>query len=167
VRAIENAPPPVSWRKSGWKLALAMAGIALGVFWFTPGGWVFKTVYVVGVGGLLFGMGAWSIHSQKGNAARTDAKLKATAPEVYFGSEGLFVDGDFWPWVSVGIYLLTAAPGQGEPAHLDFQFMKIDGGSEAVVVNQGVLLPAGADADVAKLQQELTAMCPKADIRLV
>ena len=166
VRNIDSAPPPVSWRKSGWKLALAIVGIAAGVFLFSPGGRVFKAVYVGGVGGLLFGIAAWSVHSQKGNGARIGAKLKAASPEVYFGDEGLFADGEFLPWVSIGIYLLTAAPGQGEPAHLDFQFMKIEGGSNSSVVTQSVLLPAGADADVAKLQQELTAKCSTAKIYL-
>jgi len=166
VQAVEGAPPAVTWHKSGWKLALAMVGIAAGVFLFTPGGWVFKAVYVVGVGGLLFGIAAWSMSSQKGDGARIAAKLKAAAPEVYFGEEGLFADGEFLPWVSVGVYLITAAPGKGEPAHLDFQFMKIEAGSNSAIVNQGVLLPAGADADVAKLQQELTTKCPTAGVYL-
>jgi hypothetical protein len=167
VQAVEDTPPAVTWHKTGWKMALAIAGIAAGVMLFSPGGWVFKTIYVTGISGLLIGIAALSMHSEKNNGARTARKLSAVAPEVYFGSEGLFVDGDFWPWVSVGIYLLSAAPGQGEPAHLDFQFIKIAGGSNSVVVNQGVLLPAGAEADLAKLQQELTVACPKASVYLV
>jgi hypothetical protein len=123
-------------------------------------------VYVVGIGGLLFGIAAWSMRSEKNNGARTDAKLKAAAPEVYFGEEGLFADGVFLPWVSAGVYLVTAAPGQGEPAHLDFKFMKIEAGSNSAIVTQAVLLPAGADADVARLQQELTAKCSTAVVNL-
>jgi hypothetical protein len=50
---------------------------------------------------------------------------------------------------------------------LDFQFVKIEGGSQSTIVNQGVLLPVGAEPDVARLQQELTAACPQAQIDLV
>jgi heme/copper-type cytochrome/quinol oxidase subunit 4 len=166
VHEVEITPPTFIWRKHWWKLALALAGIAQGVFLFSPADWIFNTCYVAGIGAVLFGLALLSTRTQKNDGARAGSKLKAATPEVYFGSEGLFVDATFLPWISAGVYLITAGPGKGEPAHLSFQFMKIEANSSSVV-NQGVLLPANASGDVAKLQQELTAKCPKAVIDLV
>jgi hypothetical protein len=126
---------------------------------------LFKLGYVAFIAALLFGLALWSTRSQKKDGARVGVALKKAAPEVYFGSEGLFVDGVFLPWISAGVYLITAGPGKGEPTHLSFKFMKIEANS-STVVDQGVLLPAGAEADVAKLQAELTVKCTTAVIDL-
>jgi hypothetical protein len=165
VQAVEAAPPTFVWRKNWWKLALAVVAIGLGVALFSPGDLLFKLGYVAFIAALLFGLALWSTRSQKKDGARVGVALKKAAPEVYFGSEGLFVDGVFLPWISAGVYLITAGPGKGEPTHLSFKFMKIEANS-STVVDQGVLLPAGAEADVAKLQAELTVKCTTAVIDL-
>jgi heme/copper-type cytochrome/quinol oxidase subunit 4 len=166
VQAAETTPPTFVWRKDWWKLALPLVLIALGVELFLPGDWIFKTSYLGVIGVVLFGLALLSTRSQKSTGTRVGAKLKAAAPEVYFGSEGLFADGDFLPWISAGVYLISAGTGKGEPAHLSFQFMKIEANTSSVV-NQGVLLPANAGEDVARLQRELTVKCPTAVIDLV
>jgi hypothetical protein len=167
VHTVEATPPTFVWRKNWWKLALTLVGIGAGVSVISPGDLVFKLGYVAFIAALLGGLVFLSARSQKKAGARVGVALKAAAPEVYFGSEGLFVDGAFLPWISAGVYLITAGPGKGEPAHLDFQFVKIEAGSSSSIVKQGVLLPAGSEADVARLQTELTAKCPTAVIDLV
>jgi hypothetical protein len=40
------------------------------------------------------------------------------------------------------------------------------GPTQIVPIHQAVLIPANADGDLARLHQELTARCPKAQIAL-
>jgi hypothetical protein len=59
---------------------------------------------------------------------------------------------------------------QNPPRSLCFRFEKYIpnpyGGSPTIPINQIVPIPAGGESDIARLQQELTARCPKARIAL-
>ena len=166
VRGAEAAPPAFQWRKSWWKVLSVFGAVTIAVAFLSPGGWVFKTIYLSGIWAMVFGLAAWSAHSQKTIGKRLGTTLGAASPDVYFGAEGLFADGVFLPWLTSGVYLLAAFRGQGEPSHLDFQFLKIGAGSSSQVVTQSVMLPEGAEADVARLRKELAAKCPSASISL-
>jgi hypothetical protein len=166
VRVQATNALPAKFQASWWKVSLLFGGIALGVILIDPGGWWFKLIYLTGVFGFIFLLAWWSAHSQKTLGTRVGIALAHAAAEAYFGEEGLFVDGVFLPWVSTGVYLVTAAQGSGAPAHLDFQFMKVGAGTSSALVMQSVLVPAGAAADVAKLQTALTAKCTQAAVNL-
>jgi hypothetical protein len=82
----------------------------------------------------------------------------------------LYCNGVYTTWVGISVYLKSASVDQNQPRSLFFVFEKYVpnpyGGSTTMPINQVVPIPAGGDADVARLQQELTARCPKVRIAL-
>ena len=96
-------------------------------------------------------------------------KLLKIAPEVFFGHDGVFCDGVFTTWLSIDNYLTAATIDAGPPRCLVLRFEKAMpsyAGSQTVAMEQRVLIPAGAQSDIAKLQSELKVRCPKARIEL-
>lgn len=95
--------------------------------------------------------------------------LKVT-PEVYFGHDGVFCDEVYTTWLTMNVYLTFAFFDERQPRRLLFRFERIDpnpyGGYPAVPFHQSVLIPEGSDNDIARLQKELAARCPKAQIAL-
>ena len=97
--------------------------------------------------------------------------LLKTAPEVYFGQEGLYCDGIFTPWLSSGVYLLAASLDDRAPRSLLLRFEKIvpgATGSQPTTADFSIPLPQGDNpsGDLARLQQELSARCPTAIVNL-
>ena len=90
------------------------------------------------------------------------------------GRDGLFSDGDFTTWLSMSIYLTSASIDESPPRSLIFRFTKFVGrnpyglnfSSGYITVDRKVLIPPGAESDVARLQQELATRCPKAQIAI-
>jgi hypothetical protein len=96
-------------------------------------------------------------------------KLLAAEPEAFFAPDGLFVDGEYSAWVSSEIYLLAASIEQTTPPCVSMQFERVrpgNAGIEIIQVKKMVMIPAGADADLAKLQKNLSATCRKAKVSL-
>jgi hypothetical protein len=97
-------------------------------------------------------------------------KLLAAEPEAFFAPDGLFVDGEYSAWVSSEIYLLAAAIEQTTPPCVSMHFERVrpsGTGIEILAVQKRVMIPAGAGADLATLQKNLTATCRKAKVSLV
>jgi hypothetical protein len=57
-------------------------------------------------------------------------------------------------------------PPRGLPLHFEKYVPNSDGGSPTIPILQIVFIPAGAERELARLHQELTVRCPKAQIRL-
>jgi hypothetical protein len=109
----------------------------------------------------------------RGSASQADklhAHLLAAPAEAYFGRDGIFCDGVFTPWLNPGTYLVSATLDQRQPLSLMLNFERSTpnpyGPTQAIPIHHAVLIPNGAAADLVRLQQELTARCPKARITL-
>ncbi len=98
-------------------------------------------------------------------------QLLAAEPEAFFAPDGLFVEGEYCAWISAEIYLLSASIEPTTPPCVSMLFERVR--SDAVVgidtfrVKKRVMIPAGADDDLAKLQKNLAATCHKARVSLV
>jgi hypothetical protein len=141
-----------------------------GVVFFLPGSWVYKASYLTVVCGAIFAVAILGGRSGASHAGKLHAKLQAAPAEVYFGRDGIFADGVFTPWLNVSTYLVSAAVDPRQPRSLMFNFERSVpnpyGPTQAVPIHQAVLIPANSEADLARLQQELTTRCPKAQIQL-
>jgi hypothetical protein len=85
--------------------------------------------------------------------------------EVYFGDEGVFCDGEYVQWTMSGDYL-TAARVAHAPEQVELVFQTFNG-SAALPVTRRAPIPAGRPSDLAVIQQRLSAVCPKAVVRIV
>jgi hypothetical protein len=165
-----SSMPAFQWGRNWYKFALPVVGIAAGVAIFSPGSWLFKGLYVAGVTALLVVMIVAGQRSDRNKPERLRSQLAGAEPEVYFGQEGVFADGVFTPWLTSGVYLLGAWLDERAPRSLVLRFEKIvvgSTGSGSSTVDICAPVPENAAQDLARLQQELTARCPKADVRLV
>ncbi|HEY1805192.1 MAG TPA: hypothetical protein VGG45_12030 [Terracidiphilus sp.] len=107
--------------------------------------------------------------SQGRGAANYRKKLLAAQPEAFFAPDGLFVDGEYSAWLGAEIYLLAASVEQTTPPCVSMQFERVRSsgtGIEILPVQRMVMIPAGAEADLEKLQKNLSATCPKARVSL-
>jgi hypothetical protein len=167
-----KAAPPAFILKRDWpKLAGTFAVIAVGVFIMSPGSALEKTLYILLCCGLLFAFVELSVRSSRRAPEKLHAALLKAAPEVYFGHDGVFCDGVYTNWLTMNVYLTSASIDQREPRSLLFRFEKVVpaayGGNPILAIQQSVLIPPGAQSDIARLQQELAARCPKAKIVLL
>jgi hypothetical protein len=166
-----RATPPAFVLHRDWcRFLFPFAIIIGGVAFFAPGGWLFKTLYLVAVCGAILAVAVLSGRGGAHSADHLHSKLLAAPSEAYFGRDGVFCDGVFTPWLTVSSYLVSAAIDQRPPRSLLFNFEKSVpnpyGPTQVVPIHQSVLIPANAAGDLARLQQELTARCPKALIAL-
>ena len=154
------------WRRFLFPFAIIIGGVAF----FCPGSWIFKAAYLALVCGAIL---ALAVASGRGGASVADklhARLLAAPPEAYFGRDGLFSDGVFTPWLNISVYLISAAIDERQPRSLLFNFERIVpnpyGPTQTIPIHQAVLIPAASQNDLARLQRELIARCPKAQITL-
>jgi hypothetical protein len=111
----------------------------------------------------------FAYRSQRQTAANYRKKLLAAAPEAYFAQDGLFVDGEYSAWLGAEIYLLAASIEQTTPQCVSMQFERVRSGNfgpEILEVHKMVMIPTGAEADIEKLQKNLSATCHKARVSL-
>ena len=170
VERMKATPPTFllkrDWRKLAWPCAL----IAAGVLVFSPGSWLEKMLYILFVCGLLFAIAEESTRDYRRAPERLRTTLLKAAPEVYFGHDGVFCDGAYTTWLSLNVYLTSASIDERQPRSLVFHFDNVVsnpyGGNPVIPIQQNVLIPSGAGSDIARLQQELSARCPKARIML-
>ena len=166
-----RATPPTFLLTRDWKrFLLPFTIIIAGVAVFSPGSRLFKGTYLGLVCGVILFI---AIASGRGGAAHADklnAHLLAAPPEAYFGRDGVFSDGVFTPWLTISIYLVSAAIDERQPRSLLFSFERLVpnpyGPTQVLPIHQSVLIPAGSEGDLARLQSELCARCPKARITL-
>lgn len=169
VSRLQAKPPAFVLRRDWRKLAGVMGAIAAGVLFFSPGSLLSRGLYLLAVCGVLFALVMWSAWGQRGAAEKMRGKLLRIAPEVFFGHDGVFCDGVFATWLSINNYLTAATIDAAQPRCLVLGFEKVMpsyAGNQTVAIEQRVLIPAGAQSDIAKLQSELKVRCPKARIEL-
>ena len=110
------------------------------------------------------------VSRSKVNPESLRKKLLKAARDVYCGHDGIFCDGVYLTWLSIDTYLVTATIDERPPRSLVFGFEKVVstpyGGNPVTPIQQSVLIPTGAESDIARLQRELVARCPKARIAL-
>jgi hypothetical protein len=167
----QKATPPTFVVKRDWrKLALPFAAIAVGVFVFGPGSALFRALYVLGSCGAIFGLVLLGARSDRHSPDKLRAVLRGAAPEVYFGHDGVYCDGVFTTWLTLDTYLKAASIDERVPRSLLFRFEKVVvnpySGNQLLPIYQSVLIPDGAEADLARLQQELRARLPALPIAL-
>jgi hypothetical protein len=96
--------------------------------------------------------------------------LRRAAPEVYFGHDGVYCDDVFTTWLTLDNYLKAASIDERAPRSLLFRFEKVVvnpyAGNQFVPIYQSVLIPDGAEADLARLQHELSTRFPALPIAL-
>ena len=167
---LRATPPTFVLRRSWHRLVWVFGAIAVGVYVFCPGGWHWKTIYIVGVCGAMLALALLSGRGGARGADKLRAKLLRAAPEAYFGRDGIFCDGVFTPWLNVSTYLVSAALDERQPRSAMFNFERSVpnpyGPTQTIPIHQAVLIPNGRESDLARLQQELTARCPRAQIHL-
>jgi hypothetical protein len=166
-----RATPPTfvlqrDWRRFLFPFALIIGGVAI----FAPGSWLFKGSYLTLVCGCILAVAILSGRGGAHTADKLHTHLLQAEPDAYFGRDGVFADGTFTPWLNVSIYLVSAAIDDRAPRSLLFSFDKIVpnpyGPTQPLAIHQAVLIPANFEADLTRLQQELTSRCPKAQISL-
>jgi hypothetical protein len=167
------ATPPTFLLRRDWRrLAWPLIAIVIGVYFFVPGPWLWKTAYILFICAAIVSIAALGGRSASSTSEKLRAKLLAASPEAWFGRDGVFCDGVFTPWLNVSTYLLAAEIDQRQPRSLLFRFERSVpnpyGPTQAIPIHQSVLIPASANsnADLIRLQHELTARCPKASIAL-
>jgi hypothetical protein len=170
VERTKAMPPKFILRRDWRRLAWTFAFIAVGVFIFSPGSWLEKVLYAFCCCGVILAIVVWSTRDSQRAPEKLRATLLKVTPEVYFGHDGVFCNGAYTTWLGLSVYLTSASIDQRPPRSLAFRFEKYVpnpyGGNQAIPIDQSVLVPAGAEGDIARLHQELTARCPKARIVL-
>ncbi len=166
-----KATPPTFVLARNWhRVIWAFGAIAVGVYVFCPGGWLWKTLYIVGVCGAILAMAVLGGRGQAPHADKWRAKLLRANPEAYFGRDGIFCDGVFTPWLNVSTNLVSATLDERQPRSAMFNFERSVpnpyGPTQTIPIHQAVLIPGDKESDLARLQQELTARCPSAQISL-
>jgi len=161
-----RAPPPRwVWRRDWKRLLLPAAGVAVGVWLFDPGGWIWKASYLAALVLVTAGAVALSERYAAGAPRRLRALLLGAPPESYFGDAGVFSDGVFSEWRNAGKYLVAAALDERKPRSVALRFVEIvPGPNPPVTVAQDVLIPPDADGDLVRLQTLLSAACPTARV---
>jgi hypothetical protein len=170
IDRMEAEPPKVILKRNWRNLACTLSAIALAIFLFYPGQWLLDSLSVLFSCGLVLAVVILGPGEQRRSAEKLRATLLKAAPEVYFGHDGVFCDGTYTQWLGMDIYLLAATIDERQPRSLLFRFEKIEpnpyGGFPAVPIHQSVLIPPGSESDLARLQKELEARCPAAQITL-
>jgi drug/metabolite transporter (DMT)-like permease len=154
------------WRQLAWVFASIIGGVLI----FSPGRLWEKMLYALSCCAALFIWAELAAWDSRRAPEKYRAKLRHVAPEAYFGHDGLFCNGAFVTWLDISVYLTSASIDARVPRSLLFFFDKIVpnpyGATQATRIVQSVLIPAGGDGDLARLQKELSERCPSARIAL-
>jgi hypothetical protein len=128
-----------------------------------------RILYVLFCCGAILALAWLGSRSERRAPNRMRAALEA-AQEVYFGRDGVFCDGVFTTWLGIDTYLTAASLDERPPRSIVLSFDKVVvspyTANQITQIERRVLIPAGADNDLARLQRELNARCPKARIAL-
>ena len=167
---LSATPPTFAVARHWHRLLWTFGAIAVGVYVFCPGGWLWKTVYIVGVCGAIMVVAVLGGRGGAHGADKLRAKLLLADPEAFFGRDGIFCDGVFTPWLNVSTYLVSATIDERQPRSVLFNFERSVpnpyGPTQTISIHQAVLIPTGRESDLGRLQQELTVRCPGAQISL-
>jgi hypothetical protein len=167
---LKATPPTFVLRRDWHRFLWPIGGIAVGVYVFCPGSWLWKTLYIFVVCGAIIAVVVLSGRGGAPGAEKLRTKLLRADPEAYFGRDGIFCDGVFTPWLNVSTYLVSAAIDERQPRSATFNFERSVpnpyGPTQVIAIHQAVLIPTGKESDLGRLQHELTARCPGARVSL-
>jgi hypothetical protein len=166
-----KATPPTFVPQRDWrKIAVPLALIVVVLLAFGPGSLPVRALYGFGGCAVILGLFVLGVRGDQHSADRLRAAMQGAAPEVYFGHDGVFCEGVLTTWLTMDNYLKAASIDAREPRSLLFRFEKVVvnpyGGNQLVPIYQSVLIPEGAQADLARLQHELSARFPDLPIAL-
>ena len=167
-----KAQPAAFELKRDWRrIASVCAGVVAGTLILTPGDWGDRVAWAVLCCALIL---AWT-EIAAWEARRAPQKLRKqlarSAPDTYFGPDGMLCDGAMATWLGVNVYLVSVSVDAIEPRSLCFSFEKIVpnpyGSAQTVTISQSVLIPPGCDpSDLSLLRTALAARCPSAKIAI-
>jgi hypothetical protein len=170
VERLKASPPAVILKRDWRRLAVPFAVIAVGVLVFGPGSVPARALYVLGSCGAILALVLLSVRSERHSPDKLRAVLRGAAPEVYLGHDGVFCDGVFTTWLTLDNYLKAASIDERAPRSLLFRFEKVVvnpyAGNQLIPIYQSVLIPERAEADLARLQHELSTRFPALPISL-
>jgi hypothetical protein len=170
VERMKATPPTFVVTRDWRKLAVPLAVIAVGVFVFGPGSAPVRVLYVLGSCGAILALVMLSVRSDRHSPDKLRAVLRGAAPEVYFGHDGVYCDSVFTTWLTLDNYLKAASIDERAPHSLLFRFEKVVvnpyTGNQFGPICQSVLIPEGAEADLARLRHELSTRFPALPIAL-
>jgi hypothetical protein len=181
VARLAALPPRWIWRRD-WKHFLkSYAVLAAVVFALNARTvpWQWNTGVVAAAGLAMFCVIAVSQRLAKTAPYRLRRLLTSAAPEAYFGDAGVYADGTFIEWQTVGCSLIDASLDERSPRSLSFFFQKhaittadpiayvTGSGTSMIDVHKNVLIPPDADAAIAVLQTKVAAACPNAHIAFI
>jgi hypothetical protein len=156
------------WRRFLFPFAIIIGGVAI----FVPGSWLFKGIYLAVVCAAILTIAVLAGRGGAHSADKLHARLLQAAPEAWFGRDGVFADGVFTPWLNPSTYLVSATVDPRQPRSLLFNFERNIpnpyGPTQPIPIHQSILIPTepANSEDIARLQQQLTTRCPKAQITL-
>jgi hypothetical protein len=169
---------PWSWKRA-WLFVLLCTS-CLGIGSYFSGGTRALQIWIFGASSALLLIAILLAYWFKStNFDRRCRRLLSARPEAYLGSEGVFCNGQYTPWILSGKFLIKAGvdPAAGIPAAekvLVLVFESFTGG-ESVQVAQRIPIPddrfgfrAGDSAgDLSILQREIGATCKTASVNLI
>jgi hypothetical protein len=160
-------PPQLMWRRDWPRLCIPLVAIAIGMFAFNPGPWLFDTLAVLASWAFILGLIELAKVSDRAVPRRLRSLLSKVPPEAYLGPGGVYADGVYTQWQNVSNYLLQADVDDREPRSLAFLFERMQPGTTGPVrIWKSVLLPSDAHDDIERLQSALSAAVPSARISL-
>jgi len=170
---------PVKWVRLVLAAPLGMAMVAFGPLLDSigpilsgEGASTFDIAFFSGSCSLVACMMAAIIIYNRNSPARIWRHQLLAPPEMFFGDEGAFVNGEYVPWTMSGRYLISATlepATAGYPPHISGVVLLIWNsfvGSTTVKLYCRVPIPQGRQADLATLQTRLDAACAAATIHL-
>lgn len=160
-------PEPPSRRYVAIGAIALLVALPVSIRW--PASGLTKFLIFIGIVGVFAILVMWPKPDPERVADRLRMRLLRCNPEVYFGHDGIFANGLFTAWLSTNVYLISATTEEDTPPRLHFAFERIRAGyasGGAQPMELFLPLPAGADRDLASLQQYLSARCPQATVRL-
>jgi hypothetical protein len=153
---------PDSWHENWW-IATFMAGLFFPVvLWF-----LHYKARRFDYGRTALRSNYWIHWSYPAGELEAFAGLDATAvPETWMGPDGLLYAGEYAPW-ALSIYKLVVAEAAMDRApRINFTFKQTSFGDATSQDVLRVAIPEGHAADLAILDRELRALCPRAKIDL-
>jgi protein-S-isoprenylcysteine O-methyltransferase Ste14 len=155
------------WR---WKPMLLFVLLCAGLFslgtLFSGGDMQESAIIVSGLTGFVILLVLLAYWFKRTNFDRRYRRLLASAPEAWFGDEGLFCNGTYMPWILSGRYLLKATVAADPPARVMLVFQSFNG-SSSVLVTQRIPIPDDHVSDLRVLQGKIDACCPTASVHLL
>jgi len=169
-RAIPDPTSLFHWRRDWKKVTPTLTAMLVVPLCFAGEPWMVRLIFTGVIAALIVIIVAWVKHSTQEAPAAMRRKLVGATPDVYFGRDGLFANGEFTPWLTAGVYLQAAYVDERQPRSLALKFCKIQVGYQMQTVTMNVDLPlpegSGVADDLARLQRELGAKCVQASVSL-